>query len=207
MYRSVVPRIAHALLLLSLLALVGACSNEPDTFKTNDISGVTWGGDFSLVNHDGARVRASEFAGKVVLVFFGYTHCPDICAPTLTKLASVRRALKPQERDQVQVLFVTVDPAHDTPAQLKGFIPRFDPSFIGLTGSAAEVAAVARDYKVGVHQASGTDGAPKVDHSGSVFIKDASGKLRAYANEPAPVAAIVHDVRLLLKEARRGRRR
>lgn len=186
-----------------LLAAVVGCSNGQGAFKTNDIGGVTWGGDFSLINHDGARVRASDFAGKVVLIFFGYTHCPDICSPTLTKLAAVRRALKPQEREQVQVLFVTVDPAHDTPAQLKGFIPRFDPSFVGLTGTAAEVAAVARDYKVGIHQASGT----KVDHSGSVFIKDATGKLRAYAGETASVEAIAHDVRLLLKEARRTQRR
>ena len=205
MHRFVTQRIARTLL-LSLLALAGACSNEQSAFKTNDISGVTWGGDFSLVNHDGVRVRASDFAGKVVLVFFGYTHCPDICSPTLTKLAAVRRALTPQERNQLQVLFVTVDPAHDTPAQLKGFIPQFDPSFIGLTGSAAEVAAVARDYKVGVHQAS-VAGGTKVDHSGSVFIKDASGKLRAYANEAASIDAIAHDVRMLLKEARRAQRR
>lgn len=194
---------ATRVLIAMLLAIGTGCSNEPGAFKTNDIGSVTWGGDFSLVNHDGARVRASDFAGKVVLIFFGYTHCPDICSPTLTKLAAVRRALRSQDREQVQVLFVTVDPAHDTPAQLKGFIPRFDPSFIGLTGSAAEVAAVARDYKVGVHQASDT----KVDHSASVFIKDATGKLRAYAGEGAPVDAIAHDVQLLLKESRRAQRR
>ena len=202
MVRSAVIRFARALL-ASLLVAGVACSSEQSAFKTNDIGGVPWGGDFSLVNHEGVRVRASDFAGKVVLLFFGYTHCPDICSPTLTKLAGVRRALTPQEREQVQVLFVTVDPAHDTPAQLKGFIPKFDPSFIGLTGSAAEVAAVARDYKVGIHQASGT----KVDHSGSVFIKDANGKLRTYANEGTPADAIAHDVRLLLKEARRAAQR
>lgn len=182
------------------LAATAACSDKPSAFKTNDITAVTWGGDFSLVNHDGARMRVSDFTGKVVILFFGYTHCPDICSPTLIKLADMRRALTPEERAQVQVLFVTVDPAHDTPAQLKGFIPKFDPSFIGLTGSAAEVAAVARDYKVGVHQAGGS----KVDHSGSVFIKDATGKLRAYANETTPADAIAHDVRLLLKESRRA---
>ena len=197
-----VERLSRALFVL-LLAFGVGCSNEQSAFKTTDIGSVTWGGDFSLVNHEGARVRVSDFTGKVVLLFFGYTHCPDICSPTLTKLAAVRRALKPQEREQVQVLFVTVDPAHDTPAQLKGFIPKFDPSFIGLTGSAAEVAAVARDYKVGIHQASGT----KVDHSGSVFLKDASGKLRAYANETTPADALAHDVRLLLKEARRAPKR
>ena len=206
MYCVVTKRAARTLVLLMTM-FAAACSDEQSVFKTNDISGVNWGGDFSLINHDAVRVRASDFAGKVVLVFFGYTHCPDICSPTLTKLAGVRRALKPQERDQVQVLFVTVDPAHDTPAQLKSFIPRFDPSFIGLTGTPAEVAAVARDFKVGVHQASGTAGATKVDHSGSVFIKDTTGKLRAYANESTPADAIAHDVRVLLKEARRTQRR
>lgn len=202
MHLAAIKRLTRALS-VALLAAGIACSNGQSTFKTNDIGGVTWGGDFSLVSHEGARVRASDFAGKVVLLFFGYTHCPDICSPTLTKLAGVRRALKPQERDGVQVLFVTVDPSHDTPTQLKGFIPKFDPSFIGLTGTAAEVAAVARDYKVGIHQASGS----QVDHSGSVFIKDASGKLRAYANETTPAEAIAHDVRLLLKEARGAQRR
>lgn len=202
MRATIAMRLARVLTVL-LVAGAVACSDGQGTFKTNDISAVAWGGDFSLVNHDGARVRASDFAGKVLLLFFGYTHCPDICAPTLSKLAAVRRALKPQQREQVQVLFITVDPAHDTPAQLKGFVPRFDSSFVGLTGSAAETAAVAREYKVGVHQA----GDSKVDHSGSVFIKDANGKLRAYAGETATVDAIAHDVRLLLKEARRAQRR
>lgn len=195
-------QLAGALRTLIFLALVAtvACTDKPSAFKTNDIGAVTWGGDFSLINHDGARMWVSDYAGKVVILFFGYTHCPDICSPTLTKLAAMRRALSPAERERVQVLFVTVDPAHDTPAQLKGFIPKFDPSFVGLTGSAAEVAAVARDYKVGVHQVSGS----KVDHSASVFIKDATGKLRAYANETAPADAIAHDVRLLIKESRRA---
>ena len=97
-----------------------------------------WGGDFELTVHTGERVRFSDSHGKVLILFFGFTRCPDICPPTLTKLALLKKRLG-EDADRVQVLFVTVDPEFDTPKQLAAFVPKFDPSFIGLTGTAYEI--------------------------------------------------------------------
>ncbi|HEY5682149.1 MAG TPA: SCO family protein, partial [Sulfuricaulis sp.] len=112
-----------------------------------EITSVEWGGDFTLTAHTGKPVKGSNFIGKVVVMFFGYTHCPDICAPTLVKLDQVMKRLG-EDAKNVQVLFITVDPGHDTVKQLAGFVPSFNPSFIGLTGSDKDIAAVASEYKV-----------------------------------------------------------
>ena len=181
---------------IAILASMAACTRGPVGFHNQDISQVNWGGDFTLTAHTGETKSLADFNGKVVLLFFGYTHCPDICAPTLAKLAQVTKQLKERARD-VQVIFVTVDPAHDTAAQLAGFIPRFDPRFIGMTGTSAQIAAVAADYKVAYQPGKNTG---SVDHTGSVFIKDRRGKLRLYAREDASVESIVADVERLLAE-------
>jgi protein SCO1/2 len=140
-----------------------------------------------------------ESHGKVVILFFGYTHCPDICAPTLTRLAQLRKQLGEDGR-RVQVVFITVDPKHDTVAQLAGFVPKFDPAFIGLTGSDQEIAAVARDYKVAF--ASNPQSPTFVDHSSSLMVKDAQGKLRLLFRNDMAVEDMAHDVRRLLREQR-----
>jgi protein SCO1/2 len=185
---------------LCAIALVAvACSPKPEKFKGTDISQVEWGGDFELTAHTGRRAKTSDFRGKVLVLFFGYTHCPDICAPTLAKLAETVKALGP-DAARVQVLFVTVDPKHDTPAQLAGFLPKFNPAFVGLTGSEAEITAVARDYKIAFHaNPQARADRTLVDHFGGLMIKDAAGKLRLTIKNDAPVADITHDLRLLLK--------
>ena len=174
-----------------------ACSPSTSKFKSTDISGVNWGGDFELTAHTGQRVKTSDFQGKIVILFFGYTHCPDVCAPTLTKLAQVMKRLG-DDAKRVQVLFVTIDPAHDTVKQLAGFVPAFDSSFIGLTGTDKEIAAVASEYKV----AYGKN--PKdqalVDHSTGILIKDAQGKLRLLVRNDVTIADLESDLRLLLRE-------
>lgn len=194
-------------LLALLLAACGPAAAPG--FKTTDVSQVAWGNDFELTAHTGERFNTAALRGRVLLIFFGYTHCPDICAPALTKLASLRRQLG-EEAALVQILFVTVDPLRDTPSQLAGFVTRFDPTFIGVTGRSAEVAAVAQDYKVAykvaptlqhVHGKGHDHAQPEViDHSGGVFAKDARGDLRLYMREDTPLDDMVHDVRLLLKE-------
>jgi protein SCO1/2 len=186
-------RIFFPLLMLS----VAACTPAP-TFKATDISGVDWGsGDFELTAHTGKPAKAADFKGKVVIMFFGFTHCPDICPPTMAKLAMLMKHLG-DDAQRVQVLFVTVDPENDTVKQLAGFVPQFYPSFIGLTGSDKEIAAVASEYKV----AYGTN--PKnptyVDHSTGILVKDAKGKLRLLVKNDVPVEDLEHDVRVLLKE-------
>lgn len=179
--------------LAALLAL-GACQQAPH-FNSRDISSGTWGEDFSLTAHTGQPQRLSDYRGKVVLLFFGYTHCPDICAPTLSKLAVLQRRLG-SDAAQVQIVFVTLDPAHDTPAQLTTFLSSFDVRFIGLTGSPGAVQHVAAAYKVAYQN--GTDGT--VDHSGSMFVIDRRGRVRLLGNNEIAVDALLHDVEILLRE-------
>lgn len=199
----------RAALAALMLVFAAACSETEPAFKTTDVSQVSWGGDFALTAHTGKRVSTEEFRGKVILVFFGYTHCPDICAPTLTKLAAVRKSLGTDGKE-VQVLFVTVDPKNDTAAQLAGFVPKFDPGFVGLTGKPQEIAAVAADHKVAFQPAPPAHAAhaeharhvtaATIAHSGGVFVKDRKGKLRLYMAEGTPVADMAHDIRRLLVE-------
>ena len=186
-----------AFLLVALF--VAACAPAKPAFKGTDISGVEWGGDFELTAHTGQRVKASDAKGKVLLLFFGYTHCPDICAPTLARLASLMQQLGP-EAERVQVLFVTVDPRHDTVEQLAGFVPKFHPAFIGLTGTAREIGRVAQDYKVAyAENPQSASSQILVDHSGGMLVKDATGKLRLLFRNGMSVNDMAHDVRLLLK--------
>src|SRR6185295_2948353 len=117
------------LLLALFITFIVACSGEP--FKGTDISNVQWGGDFELTAHTGKRVHAVDFQGKALVLFFGFTNCPDICAPTLTRVTQAMKLLGP-EAQQVQVLFITVDPKRDTPAQLAKFVTAFHPAFLGL---------------------------------------------------------------------------
>jgi protein SCO1/2 len=174
-----------------------ACSPAP-TFKATDISGVDWGsGDFELTAHTGKPVKAVDFQGKVVVMFFGFTHCPDVCPPTMAKLAVLMKRLG-DDAQRVQVLFVTVDPENDTVKQLAGFVPQFNPTFIGLTGSDKEIAAVASEYKVAYSKNPKTPAL--VDHSTGILIKDAKGKLRLLVKNDVPVEDLEHDVKVLLKE-------
>lgn len=202
---------------LAVSAVLAACTPSPAKFKATDVSLVDWGGDFELTAHTGKRVGTAEYRGKVLVLFFGYTHCPDICAPTLTRLAEVMKQLG-ADAARVQVLFVTVDPKHDTPSQLASFVPKFYPSFVGMTGSEAEIAAVAKDHKV-AFQASPQSTAelapgasiprsPRldpiaertlVDHFGGLMVKDVTGKLRLAIKNDAAIDDIAHDLRLLLK--------
>ncbi len=186
------------MLLAALVVMASACTDSKPAFKATDISAVEWGKDFELTAHTGKRMKLSEFHGKLVVLFFGYTHCPDICSPTLAQLARVQQSLG-AEAGRMQVLFVSVDPSHDTPAQLAGFIPKFHPTFIGLTGSDAEIRAVTADYKI-AHQSG--QGAGIIAHSGGGYVKDARGRLRLYLKQGASTDDMLHDLRLLLKEKR-----
>lgn len=186
-------------LIFLFTAFVVACAPAKPVFKGTDISGVDWGGDFTLTAHTGSRVKASDFNGKVLILFFGYTHCPDICAPTLSRLAGLMQKLG-ADAERVQVLFVTVDPKHDTVKQLAGFVPKFHPAFIGVTGTAQEIGRVAQDYKV-AYAANPKSASSQilVDHSGGMLVKDATGKLRLLFKNDMSTEDMVHDVRQLLK--------
>lgn len=140
----------------------------------------------------------ADFRGKVVVVSFGYTHCPDVCPMTLSNLASARKKLGDDGKD-VQVLFVTVDPARDRPELLREYVPAFDPTFIGLTGTADEVAAVTRDFHVyAAAQPAKAGQEYTVDHSAQMFAFDRQGKLRLVFAPDLKPDAIASDLRILL---------
>jgi protein SCO1/2 len=189
------PQMLRAIIALGLVFALTACSSEPPPFRSTALQGVTWGKDFELGAHTGQRLRSADYRGKVLVLFFGYTHCPDICAPALAKLAQLTKALG-QDASRVQVFFISVDPQHDSPEQLKKFLAGFDPSFIGLTGTADELGAVAADHMVFFKQAQGG----RVEHTGMLFVKDTRGRMRLLMKESAPLDDMLHDLRLLLAE-------
>jgi protein SCO1 len=194
-----IPRRFRWVFLFSPLLFVAACSPPAPSFKSMDITSVEWGGDFTLTAHTGKPVKGSDYIGKVVVMFFGYTHCPDICAPTLVKLDQVVKRLG-EDANNVQVLFITVDPGHDTVKQLASFVPSFNPSFIGLTGSDKDIAAVASEYKVAFGKnPQSKPGQILVDHSTGILVKDRKGKLRLLVKNSVTVEDLEHDVRVLLK--------
>lgn len=179
-----------------LVVVLIACTPPKPTFKGSDVTGSNWGGDIALTAQTGKRVSTADYRGKILLLFFGYTNCPDICSPTLAKLAALHKALGVDAK-QVQVFFITVDPARDTPKQLAAFLSKFDPSFIGLTGTSAEVTAAEREYKiVSVSSSSATE---NFEHSGNVMVKDKAGKLRLIWRNDLSVQDMEHDVKLLEK--------
>ncbi|WP_308446461.1 SCO family protein [Chitinimonas sp. BJYL2] len=164
-----------------------------------DITGAAIGGDFRLMGHDGRPRALTDFKGKVVVLFFGYTHCPDVCPTTMSELAATMKQLGPRAAD-VQVLFVTVDPERDTQALLSQYVPAFNPSFLGLTGNVAEVRSAADKFKI-VYQRSGSDPTNySVDHSSGSYILDKAGKLRLLVSYGAGAKTFSHDIGLLLDE-------
>lgn len=197
--RTNLPRlIRHAVCTAVLMATVSGltgCSPQPPPFRGTAVDKVVWGNDFTLTSHTGERFDSHSLRGKAQVVFFGYTHCPDICAPTLAKLAQARQQLG-DDAGQIQVLFVTVDPAHDTPAQLKKFLAGFDPTFIGLTGTQQEIRQVAGNH---MSYFKSDDKNKQVTHTGTLYLKDRHGRVRVLVKESAPVEDLAHDLRLLLK--------
>ncbi len=186
---------------LALSMLVAGCgpsAPSKSAFQGTDITGVDWGKDFNLIDHTGQRRSLVDFHGKAVAIFFGYTHCPDVCPTTLGEMAQTLKQLG-KDADKVQVLFVTLDPARDTPALLAQYVPSFHPSFLGLTGTEDEVALVAKSFKVFYQkQASASKMGYTLDHSANTFLFDPQGRLRLMYGFGRGVAPMVHDIKQLL---------
>jgi protein SCO1 len=171
------------------------------SFEAVDISGADWGRGFDLTDHRGARRTLADFRGKVVMLTFGYTHCPDMCPTTLALLAGTLERLGTDARE-VQVLFVTVDPKRDTPQVLAQYVPAFHPSFLGMYADPDATARTAKEFKVYFElRPPNEHGSYTVDHSGQVFVFDPRGRLRLFIRPDASVDAIVRDVRRLLAES------
>lgn len=165
--------------------------------KGTDITGVSFGGDFTLTDQRGARRSLSDFKGKAVALFFGYTHCPDVCPTTLAEYASAMKQLG-QQAARVQVLFVTVDPERDTVKVLGSYVPFFDKRFIGLTGTPGEVGKVTSQFKVVAERKPAAGGDYFIDHSSGSYLIDPQGRLRTYEPNGTPAAALAHDLVALL---------
>lgn len=186
------------LLAILLSAFVAGCGSEAPKFNLTDVTGVAFGKELSLTDHNGKPRTLADFQGKVVTVFFGFTHCPDVCPTTLAEMAQVAKDLGP-DADKLQVLFVTVDPERDTPQVLKQYVPSFNPSFLGLYGDAAATTRTAKEFKVFFEKQPAKNGGYSVDHSAGTFIFDRQGRLRLFAQYGAGHAALTHDIRILLK--------
>ncbi len=185
-----------ALLIIGL----SACSPKPE-FKNIDITGSTaFGKDFSLIDPDGKVRTLADFKGKVVVMFFGYTQCPDICPTTLTEMQQVMALLGPQS-DKVQVLFVTVDPERDTAAILKQYVPSFDARFLGLRpADEAALEKVTKDFKIYYKKVPGTSpGSYTMDHTAGSYAFDPQGRLRLYIKHAQGPETLAHDLKELLK--------
>jgi protein SCO1/2 len=188
-------------MLASLLLAMAACAPKAEVkldLKGTDMSDTQLGGDFSLTDHQGKPRKLSDFSGKVVALFFGYTHCPDVCPTTMLEYATVMKKLG-ADADKVQVLFVTVDPERDTSAVLAAYVPHFDPRFVGLSGTPAQIDTVKSAYKVVAQKVAGADGSYTVDHSAGSYLFDKSGKLRVYEAYGTPADSLAHDIRQLLR--------
>jgi protein SCO1/2 len=187
-----------ALMLAVLATTLVACAPPPAKFRASDITGSNFGHDFALTDFNGKARTLEDFRGKVVVVFFGYTHCPDVCPTTLAELAETMKRLGPAA-DNVQVLFITVDPARDTPELLAQYVPAFDKRFLGLRGDADALAKTAGEYKVIYQKQPGTTpGSYTMDHSAGTYIYDPKGRLRLYVSYGQGTDVFVHDIKALL---------
>ena len=183
---------------LVTLALA-ACGPDKAKFQSSDVSGASFGHDFSLVDHNGKTRTLADFKGKAVVIFFGYTQCPDVCPTTLAALADAMKQLGP-DADRVQVLFVTVDPERDTAELLSKYVPAFDPRFLGLRGDADATARTAKEFRILYQKQPGkAPGTYTMDHSAGTYIFDPQGRLRLYVGLNQGPDVVAHDLRELLR--------
>ncbi len=189
-----------ALLSLAGSALLAACSlADKPQFKSVDITGADYARDFRLPDPDGRMRGIQDFKGKAVVVFFGYTHCPDVCPTTLAEIAEAKKLLG-ADGARVQGVFITVDPERDQPEMLKAYVGGFGPDFVALRGTPEQVAAVAKDFKVFYRKVEGkTPGSYSMDHSAASYVYDPQGRLRLYTRYGSGAQALADDLRILLK--------
>ncbi len=188
------------LLLTSILAAgLAACGSGKPEFQSLDITGAEYARGFSMPDPSGQVRTLADFKGKVTVVFFGFTQCPDVCPTALLLLAEVKRLLG-ADGDKLQGVFITVDPERDTPEVLKAYMASFDPSFVALRGTPEQVEATAKDFKVFYKKVEGkTPGAYTMEHTAASFIFDPQGRIRLYVRPGQTAQAMADDIRLLLK--------
>lgn len=187
-------------LALAAVCFLAGCHAGQAGFQSTDITGADFGKAFNLTDHNGKPRSLADFRGQVVVLFFGFTHCPDVCPTTLAELAGAVKKLGPAGQE-VQVLLVTVDPQRDTPELLAKYVTAFDSRFLALRGSADETARVAKEFKV-IYQKVAGPGAENyaMDHSAGSYVFDRQGRLRLYVGYGRGADVFAHDIDLLLKQ-------
>jgi protein SCO1 len=203
------PNPSRRTTLIAGLALLGGLSTltgcdapapPPAHFKAVDISGADYADQLELPDVTGKRRNLSEFKGKIAVVFFGYTQCPDVCPTTLTDLVETQRLLG-ADGDKVVAILVTVDPERDTAELLKNYVGNFNPSWVALRGSAEEIATAAKRFKVFYRKAPGqTADSYTVDHTAASYVFDTSGRIRLYVRNGTSPADMAGDIKILLTQ-------
>ena len=200
--RNAIKSVAACALLAGATVLFSACSEKKVEFRGIDVTGAEYARDLPLTDHNGQQRSLKDFAGKVVVVFFGFTQCPDVCPTSMQELAEVKRSLG-ADGDRLQGIFVTVDPERDTAEMLKAYMGNFDPSFLALRGSPEQLAAVAKDFKIYYKKVEGkTDTSYTMDHSAGSYVYDPAGRLRVYHRYGSGAQALAADVATTLTEAK-----
>jgi protein SCO1/2 len=185
-------------LFVTALALA-ACSEKKVAFNSVDITGATYAQDFSLPDVDGKIRTMKDFAGKVTVVFFGFTQCPDVCPTTMAEVSSVKKALG-KDGDKLQAVFISIDPERDTAPVLKAYVANFDPSFVGLRPASAEALAdAAKAFKIYYKKVDGkTAGSYTMDHTAASYVFDTKGRVRLFTRYGSGADKLTEDVKQLL---------
>jgi protein SCO1/2 len=188
-------------MLAGAAGLFSACSEKKPAFAAIDVTGANYAKNFELTDHNGQVRHLPDFAGKIVVMFFGYTQCPDVCPTSMAELAEVKKALG-KDGDKLQGIFVTVDPERDKPEMLKAYMGNFDPTFLALYATPDKLAELAKDFKVYYKKVDGkTPTSYTMDHSAGSYVYDTKGQLRLFTRYGSGAAALTQDIQLLLKEA------
>ena len=198
--RFALKKIAGSALLASAGGLLAACQPDKPQFKAIDITGADYAQGFQLTDFNGRPRSLADYKGKVVVVFFGFTQCPDVCPTTMNEMAQVKKLLG-TDGDKLQVVFISIDPERDTPEVLKAYMGSFDPSFAGLYAASPDaLAALAKDFKIYYKKVDGkTPTSYSMDHTAASYVYDPQGRLRLYARYGIGPQAMADDIRLLLK--------
>ena len=198
--RNTLKLIAAYAVLAGATGLLTACKDALPPFSAVDVSGAQYAKNFELADQNGQVRHLPDFAGKVVVLFFGYTQCPDVCPTTMTELAEVKKALG-KDGDRLQALFVTVDPQRDTPEVLKGYMANFDPTFLALRPTPQQLEDLAKEFKVYYKKVDGTTATSyTMDHSAGSYVYDTKGQLRLFTRYGTGVPALTSDIQILLKQ-------
>lgn len=185
---------------LFLLSCTDKSADRPPKFSSVDITGAEYARNFELSDHDGQTRRLEDFRGRVVVVFFGFTQCPDVCPTTMAEMAEIKQVLG-KDASRLQTIFITVDPERDTLPVLKAYMANFDPAFVALRPTPEQLKAVATDFKIYYKKVGDSKTAYSMDHTAGTYIFDAQGQIRLFSRYGSGVQVLAADIRQLLNGA------